>query len=295
MAVTRRGRSASLVDSRPAQTGRDPDEPVAARAFRSKRRVANRRDLSRTQVIGYGVGGVVLIGLLWQAADWLGWTNPLIWSSPSRVWTSFRASSSSGLLWPAVQSTAKLFGTGFALSAVIGVALGVLLGWYSRFRAVLDPVMSLAYALPRIALIPLVVAALGPGFSAQVVIVVLLGAFPIIINVASGISTVSSEHLRLARSFLATNTDVLRSIALPGALPAVISGLRQGMNLCLAGVVVAEYFVGTTGVGGLIFKSGVTLDTGQAIVGALIFAIGALLMTIVLQLAERRFDRWRVS
>jgi ABC-type nitrate/sulfonate/bicarbonate transport system permease component len=260
-----------------------------------RRRIAHRRELPRVQVILYGIAGVLVLGLLWQVADWQGWSNPIIWSSPSRVWTSFRQSVSNGQLGPAVASTARLFGVGFGISVVVGVGLGVVVGWYPRVKAALDPVLSLAYALPRIALIPIVVAALGPTFSAQVVIVVLLGAFPILINVASGIATVSGEHLRLARSFLATSTDVLRSIALPGAVPAIISGLRQGMNLSLAGVVVAEYFVGATGVGGLIFKAGETLNTGLAIVGALVFAFGALVMTIILQVAERRFDRWRVS
>ena len=262
---------------------------------RRPRRIANRRAVPRSQAVVYGICGVLIVGLLWQAADWLGWTDPLIWSSPSRVWTAFTQSASSGQLGEAVASTAKLFAVGFGLSAVIGIAVGMILGWYRRVFALFDPLLSLVYALPRIALIPIVVAALGPGFTAQVVVVVLLGAFPIFINVASGIATASQEYLRLARSFLATNADVLRSIALPGAVPAIISGLRQGMNLCLAGVVVAEYFVGTTGVGGLIFKAGLTLDTGQAIVGALVFAFGALVLTIVLQLAERHFDRWRTQ
>ena len=139
----------------------------------------------------------------------------------------------------------------------------------------------------------MVVAFLGPGFSAQVATVVLLAVFPIIINVASGVATISDNHLQVARSFLATNTDVLRTVALPGAVPPIISGIRQGMNMGLAGVVVAEYFIGATGVGGMIFKASLTLDTSQALVGALVFAVAALILTILLQLMENRFDRWR--
>lgn len=259
-----------------------------------QRRIARRHIVSRNEAILYGICGLVLLVLVWQITDWLGLLNPLVWSSPSRVLESFKDTISDGTLLPALRSTGELFGIGFGVSLVIGIPLGLVLGWYRRVNAVLDPVVSIAYALPRIALIPLVVVWFGPGLSARVTVVVLLAVFPIMINVASGVATVSDDHLRLARSYLATNTDVLRYVALPGAMPAVISGIRQGLNLGLAGVVVAEYFIGVTGVGGLIFNAGLTLDTGRAIVGALVFAVFALLFTTVLQIIEHRFDRWRV-
>jgi ABC-type nitrate/sulfonate/bicarbonate transport system permease component len=259
----------------------------------SRRRIARRHLLTRKETVGYGIAGLVVLLLLWQIADWAGLINPLVWSSPERVVQSFQSSVSHGVLLPALASTSELFGIGFGLSLVIGIPCGMILGWYRRVNAFFDPIVSLSYALPRIALIPLVVIWFGPGLAARVTVVVLLAAFPIMINVASGIATVSEDHIRLARSFLATNTDVLRMIALPGAVPAIISGIRQGLNLGLAGVVVAEYFIGVTGVGGLIFNAGLTLDTSQAIVGALVFAIGGLILTALLQIIEHRLDRWR--
>lgn len=286
-------------DEPPGNEADDPttasSEPAVARGRRRqrKRRIARRHTVTRKEAIIYGIGGLVLLVFIWQIADWLGLLNPLVWSSPSRVVTSLKDTISDGTLLPALQSTGELFGIGFGVSLIIGIPLGLVLGWYRRVNAVLDPLVSIAYALPRIALIPLVVVWFGPSLSARVTVVVLLAIFPIMINVASGIATVSDDHLRLARSYLATNTDVLRYVALPGAVPAVISGIRQGLNLGLAGVVVAEYFIGVTGVGGLIFNAGLTLDTGRAIVGALIFAVFALLLTTALQVIEHRFDRWR--
>ena len=263
--------------------------------WRRRRRVADRRPVSRRARVILGVVGVVVLLLLWQGASSSGVINPLIGSSPIRVVKSFRDLVSNGLLWPAVLSTARLFAVGFGISIALGVVLGVFIGWYRRLDALLDPVLSVAYALPRLALIPLVVAWFGPNLTAQVVIVILMAFFPIMINVASGLSTVDEDHVRLARSFLATNRDVLFSIALPSAVPAIITGLRQGLNLALAGVVVAEYFVGATGVGGLIFTSGIALDTSEAFVGAFIFGFAALALTLLLQVVERRLGRWRVT
>ena len=262
---------------------------------RRKRKIASRHILSRRRTFVYGACGIISVLAIWQGAQWLGLTNPLLVSSPADVIQSFHEVIASGELGPAIASTATLFAVGFAVSLLIGIPCGAILGWYRSVDAVMDPLVSLAYALPRIALIPMVVVWLGPGFAAQVTVVVLLAVFPIIINVASGISTVSEDHLRLARSFLATNTDVLLTIALPGAVPAIISGVRQGLNMALAGVVVAEYFIGASGIGGMIFKAGLTLNTSKAILGALMFGLAAVALTITIQLSERKFDRWRVS
>lgn len=263
------------------------------RAAFGRRKLATRHVVSRNQTIIYGLLGLILVLLLWQVGVWAGAVNPLVASSPAQVAQSFVTLVSNGVLLHALSSTSELFAIGFGISLLIGIPIGLVLGWYRRLNAVLDPVVSITYALPRIALIPLVIIWFGPGLAARITIVVLLAAFPILINVASGIAAVTEDHLRLAQSFLASNTDVLRTIALPGAVPAVISGIRQGLNLGLAGVVVAEYFVGDTGVGGLIFKAGLAFDTAEAIVGALVFAFAALILTILLQMLEHHFDRWR--
>lgn len=260
-----------------------------------RRRIANRRELSKRESFLWGLAGIVVLIGVWQLLASLGMINGLAGSSPSQVVSSAKQLISDGTLGPKVLSSAGLFGVGFGLSVLVGLIVGTLLGWYTRLNAFLDPWVSLLYATPRLALIPLVVVWVGVGFEARVLVVFTVAVFPIIINVASGVSSVDRDHLRLARSFLATNRDVLTTIALPGAIPAIVSGIRQGMILSLIGVVVAEYFIGSTGVGGLIFQAGLTLQTAQAFVGALIFALAALLLTVLLQLLERRLDRWRTT
>ena len=230
---------------------------------------------------------------LWQLAAHLGWINPVVSSSPSGVWSSAREIISNGVLGPAVLSTARLFAIGFGLSLVLGLFLGVIIGWYRAAGALLDPWVSILYAAPRIAFIPLITVWFGIGLKSQVVLVVLVAVFPIVINVSAGVSSIERSHFQLARSYLATNKDVLLTVALPGAVPHVVAGIRQGMMQGLIGVVVAEYFIGNTGVGGLIFNAGSTLQTGQAFVGAIVFAIAALVLTAALTTVERRLDRWR--
>jgi ABC-type nitrate/sulfonate/bicarbonate transport system permease component len=258
-----------------------------------RRRVADRRDLSRRERLAWGTSTLLLLLIVWEVAARLGLVDKLVASSPSEIYRSGRELISRGVLQHAVASTAELFLIGFGISLAIGLVGGMILGWYVRVNAALDPLVSVMYATPRIALIPLVTVWFGVDVTARVVVVVLIAAFPIMINVAAGIGAIDRDHMRLARSFLATNFDVLRTIALPGAVPSIVSGIRQGMVQGLLGVVVAEYFLGNTGVGGLIFVSGITLRTGDAFVGALVFAAAALVLTAVLRRVERRFDRWR--
>ena len=257
------------------------------------RRVASITELSRTARFVYGLCGIVFVLGFWELAARLDWVKAYEASSPSGIVRAGYHLAQSGVLWPAFVSTAKVFGIGFAISLGSGLIIGVILGWYKRVEAILDPWISILYATPRFALLPLIVVWAGVGLRAQIVVVWLISVFPIIINTQAGVGSIDRAHFRVARSFLATNRDVLMSVALPGAVPAIVAGIRQGLIQGLTGVVVAEYFFGNTGVGGLIFTSGLQLNTGAAFCGAAIFAIAALVLVAALRALERRLDRWR--
>lgn len=258
-----------------------------------RRTIGNRVELPRRRRLVLGLIGLCVVLGLWELAAQEGWINSLVTSSPSQMVSSGRELWNDGTLLPAIGSTASLFGIGFGVSILIGLPVGALLGWYRTLNAVVDPWVSILYASPRIAFIPILTVWLGVGQTAQVALVVLMAAFPILINVASGVSSVDRDHLQVARSFLASNRDILLSVALPGSVPAIISGIRQGLVQGLVGTVVAEYFIGTTGLGGVIIQAGQSLQTGEAIFCTLLFALAALVLTAMLGALERRLDRWR--
>jgi len=260
-----------------------------------RRRVAQAREISSGKSLLLGLLGIVSVLLVWEVASRQGWINPLVLSSPSGIWEGGRDLIEQGVLGPALLSTARLFALGMGISLAGGLLLGVIIGWYPIANAVLDPWVSILYASPRIAFIPLIAVWFGPGLTGQIVIVVLIAIFPVVINVAAGVRAVDRDMFKMARSSLATNRDVLLTVALPGAVPAVASGVRQGVMQGLLGVVVAEYFLGNTGVGGIIFQAGLTLRTGQALLGAFVFAVAALLATSLLKAIEKRLDKWRTS
>jgi NitT/TauT family transport system permease protein len=149
------------------------------------------------------------------------------------------------------------------------------------------------YAMPGLALVPLLVVAFGSDFRTQVIVVWTVAVFPVMINVSAGVNAIDRRHLEVARSFLATNRNVLWGVALPGALPFVIAGIQQALSLSLVGVVVAEYFAGNDGLGGLILNASSQLRTADAYVGIIIFAVAGLFLTALLRKCEGWAVKWR--
>lgn len=258
-----------------------------------KRKIADRREISRTERLIRGAIGIVVVLILWQLLSANHVLNPVLWSSPSGVWSAFLRLVGNGTLGSECLSSGQLFIVSFALSLAVGGVFGVILGWYVRWRAIIDPWVSMLYATPRIALIPLVIAIFGIGLKTQVITVMMLAVFPIIINVAAGVTAIDRDHLRVARSYLATNWDVLRGVALPGALPFIVAGVQQGLVMTLNGIVLAEYFVGNNGVGGLIINASQDLQTSDAFVGALVFALASLVLTALLRALDLKVAKWR--
>jgi ABC-type nitrate/sulfonate/bicarbonate transport system permease component len=269
---------------------------AALLARATRRRVADDRSkpLSRRSRTVYGGVAIVVALAAWQLVSSTHAVNTLLVSSPVDVVKAAYNLNNSGLLGSAVWQTTKVFFISFGLSLVVGIGLGILIGWYRRLGALLDPIVSMLYAAPRVALLPLIVAWTGIGDEAQIVTVLTIAVFPILVNVQAGVSTVDRNLVQVARSYLGSNFDVLRTIALPACIPHLVSGVRQGLAQALLGVVIAEYLIGSTGIGGLIVSAGQTLNFSNAFVGVFVVSFAALLLTSALRWVERRLDHWRV-
>lgn len=261
-----------------------------------RRKVADDRSkpLPRRSRVVYGLVGIVGVLGIWQLLASTHTINSFISSSPIDIVKAGRDLFDSGVLGSTIWETAKVFGISFGLSLVIGIGFGIVIGWYRRFGALLDPIVSMLYAAPRVALLPLIVVWVGVGTESQIVTVLTIAVFPILINVQAGVSAVDRDLVQVARSYLGSNLDVLRTIALPGCIPHLVSGVRQGLAQALLGVVIAEYLIGSTGIGGLIVSAGQTLNFANAFVGVFVVSFAALALTMILRRLERRLDHWRL-
>jgi NitT/TauT family transport system permease protein len=244
-----------------------------------------------SSILGYGVLLILLI--VWQALWSAHKLSPLFMSGPSAIATRFWDDLLHGHLLQDFAYSGKNFVVGFILAAVSGVVLGVLIGWYKRLEMITAPFTSALYATPRVAMVPLIIIWFGIGMWSKVFIVFISAFFPILINTIGGIQAVDRDLLKCARSFCATDRQIFTTVAIPGAVPFILTGIRQGVALGLIGVVVGEMFGGSQGIGFMVAYGGQTFATDTLFVGVLIIAFAGIIMSAAAEQLEKRFSRWR--
>ena len=200
---------------------------------------------------------------------------------------------SSSDIWADFAASGKELFYGFALAALVGIAVGLLIGWYPRLGYFFDPFVNFLYAIPRVALGPLLIVWLGIGLSSKVALVFLIAVFPVLVNTSSGVRSLDQHLMRVARCFGASDLKIFRTIALPGSVPFILGGLRLAMGQSLIGVFVAELLGAQHGIGAMIENAGQQFQTDLVFAGLLIFAAAGMMLTAIVRWLERRFDAWR--
>jgi len=240
-----------------------------------------------------GTVSVLVFLALWEASAAYKWVNPLFTSSPTRIVLTGTEMFADGSIYEHIAVSGYEFVFGYGLALVIGVPLGILMGWYGRVNAVLEPFVSALYATPRIALLPLILIWLGIGVASKVAIVFLGAVFPILVNTITGVRTVEADFIKVARSFGANDWQLFLTVALPSSVPMLLAGLRLGLGHALVGIVVGEMYGATQGLGYLIANAGARFQTDKVMVGIILIASAGVAMTELLRRIERRFERWR--
>ena len=239
-----------------------------------------------------GWGTLIFFLGLWEAAPALGWVKPLFTSSPSRIFVAAQWLFAHGF-WHDIRVSALAFGYGFGLSLVVGVPLGVLMGWYRRFHAMFDPLITALYVTPRVALVPMLILWFGIGIESKVAIVFLGGVFAILLNVIAGMQTLDEGLVRCARSFGANDRQLFLTIALPSVLPFLMAGMKLAVGRALVGVLVGELVASNAGVGHMMARAGATFQTDKVFVGVVLLAAVGWSLTAFFQWIENRLSRWR--
>jgi ABC-type nitrate/sulfonate/bicarbonate transport system permease component len=238
------------------------------------------------------LGAAVVLGA-WELSADLNLVNAAYTSKPSSIVIAAKGYFDGGGGWYALKISAIEFLIGFALSVVVGLLIGMAMGWWKWFDYLFDPLVNFGYAAPRIALVPLLVVWFGIGTESKVAVVFLSAVFPIIINTMSGVKTADASLVRVGRSFKANDLQIFRTVALPGAMPSIVTGIRLGIGQGLIGMVVGELIASTAGLGYTIETAGNNFQTSLMFVAVAIVSGIGVLLTQSLRAVERHLDRWR--
>jgi ABC-type nitrate/sulfonate/bicarbonate transport system permease component len=199
----------------------------------------------------------------------------------------------SGTLGPQLLSSASLFVSGLVLAIVVGAPVGMLLARVRVLREALDLYIMVLYATPMVALIPFILSLMGFGFAPKVLVVFLFAVFPVLYNTIEGARSIRPELIEVARSFRSSEWALWREVMVPYTLPFAMTGVRQAIGRGLVGMVAAEFFLSSTGLGQLIMGASQNFDTAGVFAAILIIAVIGVALMGLGRAIEGRFARWR--
>ena len=189
--------------------------------------------------------------------------------------------------------SSELFLTGFIRALIVGMPTGMLLARVRVLRIGVEPYIMILYATPMVALIPFILSMMGFGFAPKVLVVFLFAVFPVIYNTVEGARSIKPELIEVAHSFRSTEWALWRDVMVPYTLPYAMTGVRQAIGRALVGMIAAEFFLSSTGLGQLIMTASQNFDTAGVFASVLVIAlIGVALMRAGLAI-EQHFARWR--
>ena len=251
--------------------------------------------LSRYEGALIGAGAVFAFVAVWQFVAFRRLMPELFLPGPSDITVAFGAYIAKGQIWNDLWVSGQELVLGFVLAIVVGLPLGMLMGWYRRLNHALDPFVTFFNAIPRVSLTPLFIIWFGIGINSKIAVVFLGALFAILINAAVGVRNLDPALIKAARSFGASDIQLFRTIVLPGSVPFILAGFRLGLAHALTGVVVAELIAAQAGIGLMMATAGATFQTSKVFVGLVIIAGTGVLITYLFARIEKRFQSWKTN
>ncbi|MDM0089168.1 MULTISPECIES: ABC transporter permease [unclassified Variovorax] len=235
----------------------------------------------------------LLLVVLWSLASAAGWLSPAVLPSPWAVLGAALRLGVDGVLFEAVGISLYRFLAGFALGAVAGVGLGVLVALWSRGEQLLDGTMQALRAIPFLALAPMFSLWFGAGEASRIALVAFGAMFPLYLNTISGVHAVDRRLAESAHAVGVHGWGVVREIALPGALPSMLVGARLSFSWALAALVSAEIIGAPTGIGALIAQAREFVQVDVIFLCVVVYALLGLAADALVRWLEWRLLAWR--
>lgn len=266
----------------------------SAVSSRAPRHAVHRRSWLRRNE--RGVLWVVSVALFfggWEAYVRLSGISRVFLPAPSAIVATARQMLATPEFQNDIAVTALEFAAGFALALLVGIPVGLVVGWYRRVFFALNPFIVSLYAMPRVALLPWVLLWVGIGLAPKVVLVFIGAVLPLTVNVLYGVRTVDSRLVAVASSFQASRSFMFLTIVLPAVVPFLMTGVRIAIGAGLIMVIVAELQVASAGIGFMMNRAGHALATERIFVGLFVLAGAAMTLMAIAGRLEARFQRWR--
>src|SRR5436305_3521371 len=209
------------------------------------------------------------VGLLlaWELAAQFGAIDVRFFPAPSAIMVVLFRMAATGELWDHVAISLQRIPLGFLLGGIPALILGIVMGISRPVRALVDPLIVATFPIPKSSILPFILLIFGLGEMSKVVMVAIGVFFPVAINATAGVLQISPIYLDVGKSFKASRWDTFRTIALPGALPFIMTGIQLGAGLALILIAIAEMVGAKSGIGYMIWSAWETFAVAKMYVG----------------------------
>jgi ABC-type nitrate/sulfonate/bicarbonate transport system permease component len=246
---------------------------------------------ARDRLIGLASPAVLL--LLWESCARLGWIDQRFFPAPSTIVADFVQLSRSGELWANLAASLTRLFWGSLLGGIPALLLGLAMGLYRPIRALVDPLVAATYPVPKSAILPLVLLIFGLGEASKITMVALGVFYPVIINTTAGVLEIDRIYLDVGKNFGASRWQTFRTIALPGAAPLIMAGVKLGTGLGLVLIAIAEMIGAQSGIGYMIWNAWQLMAVDTMFVGLIVIAILGFAFNWALDELERWLLPWK--
>jgi NitT/TauT family transport system permease protein len=246
--------------------------------------------LTHDYVLSFLLGALIVVAL--EISVRRGWISDVIVPAPSDVWLALRFGFANNVYWIAILSTLQATVVGFVCSGVIAIVLACVLSTFDRLERIVLPYIYAFQAMPKIALAPIVLLALGYGATSKIAVTVIVAFFPILINSLQGMRLRNREQIELMASLGASRLQLVRYLRLPNSIPYVFAGLNVGLIFALLGTVVAEFIGAPDGLGVLLLQQKAQFNTAAMWAVLIILMVMGVVLQRIMLIIERSVARW---
>ncbi|MFD0689290.1 ABC transporter permease [Actinomadura fibrosa] len=276
----------------PGTAGPDTAEPDTTGPAPARRRPL-RRAAGAAGAVARRTVAIAAFLAVWELAPRAGLVDRTFLPPASEIVPALWDLARGGQLWSDTEASLARSLSGFALSILVGVPLGLVIGWYRPVAELLDPLLELFRNTAAIALLPVFILILGIGETSKVSIVLYACTWPILLNTISAVRTVDPLLVKSARSLGLPAPRIFQKVVLPAAVPTVFTGIRLAGATAILVVIVAEMVGAKEGLGYLINASQQNFAIKDMYAGIVAISLVGLVFNYLLVLVERRFTRWQ--
>lgn len=232
----------------------------------------------KRSILSWQLAILVLFFGIWELASSLLWIDPLLFSSPSKIFVQITDKFADGTFFIHLQATVVETIIGFIVGTVIGVILATTLWTSTKLSKITDPYLVVANAMPKVALGPIIIVALGPGYTAIIAMGALISVIITTLVVYSAFREVDPNYVNVLKSFGASRAQCFREAVFPATLPTIISTLKVNVGLSWVGIIVGEFLVSKQGLGYLIIYGFQVFDFTLVMSSLILIAVCAAIM-----------------